>query len=238
LALAFGGQRRFVASASHELRTPLTIIATELDVTLARPDASADDFRRMSETVRTTVDRSDRLITSLLALALVEEGLEIAATNDLAAVVAESVLRHRSMIDGDELDVSTDLEVAMVVGDPGLLDRLADNLIENAIKHNVAQGWIRLRTTMNDGGATLEIANGGPIVPAASLPDLFEPFRRLGPARRNRQSIGLGLTIVRAIARAHGGDVTVLALADGGLQFTVALPAADATDGAKPDVEG
>lgn len=225
LAAAFEGQRRFVANASHELRTPLTIIATELDVTMARPDATSEDFRRMSATVRETVDRSDRLITSLLALALVEEDLETATKTDLAAIVRDSLAVHVASIAQANLSVSAQLNEAVVIGDPGLLDRLAGNLIENAINHNNVNGWITLRTVPVGAEAIFEIENSGAIIADDSVESLFEPFRRLAATQRSRHSIGLGLSIVRAITRAHGGSIHVEARHEGGLRVAVRLPA-------------
>ncbi|TML17919.1 MAG: HAMP domain-containing protein [Actinobacteria bacterium] len=230
LADAFEGQRRFVGNASHELRTPLTIMATELDVTMARPDATIDDLRRMGTTVRVALDRSDRLITSLLALALVEEGLEIERPTDLAMIAAESVERHKARIDEAKLTLTTELTEAIVVGDPGLLDRLTDNLVENAINHNTTNGWIRIRTARAHECAIFEIANSGTVVAEDDIETLFEPFRRLDGAHRSRHSVGLGLSIVRAIARAHGGSAFAQPGQGGGLVITTRIPIAPNED--------
>lgn len=224
LAASFEGQRRFVANASHELRTPLTIMGTELDVTLARPDASIDDLRQMGTTVRDAVDRSDRLVTSLLALARVEDGLEIAEATDLAGVATDAFERRAPELRASGLDVGTELDPVIVVGDPGLLDRLVDNLIENAARYNVQDGWIHVTTRQRDGSASIEVANSGPVVPADALGELFVPFRRLDGRATGQRGVGLGLSIVDAIARAHQGTATAEPLSGGGLRVTVTFP--------------
>src|SRR5262249_52778508 len=161
LAAAFEGQRRFVANASHELRTPLTIMATELDVTLARPDASVDDLRHMGATVRAAVDRSDRLITSLLALAQVDEGLELTQNTNVADLARDALARHETQLAERGLDVQTQLEPVVVNGDPGLLDRLLDNLLDNAARYNVDNGWVRVTTRPEAGIVELAVASSG-----------------------------------------------------------------------------
>ena len=226
LAASFEGQRRFVANASHELRTPLTIMAAELDVTLARPDASLADLRRMGATVRSAVDRSDRLVTSLLALARVEQGLEVAEPADLAAIAHEAIDRRAGEIAETGLQVGTVLDVAVVVGDPGLVDRLVDNLLDNAIRYNVADGWVRVTTgtTPDDGTALLDVSSSGTVLAADAVDGLFEPFRRLEACTGSQRGVGLGLSIVRAIASAHGGTASAQAIESGGLRVTVRLP--------------
>jgi signal transduction histidine kinase len=224
LAASFEGQRRFVANASHELRTPLTIMATELDVTLTRPDASVDDLRRMGTTVRSAIDRSDRLVTSLLALARVEEGLEVVQTVDLTAVAANALSRAEGDAMGAELHVTTELEPCTVTGDPGLLDRLVDNLVENAIRHNIEGGWIHVTTRARDGAALIEVASSGRVVPPDATDGLFVPFRRFDDRTGSQRSMGLGLSIVQSIANAHHAGAAAEPVVGGGLRVTVRFP--------------
>ena len=223
LAVAFEGQRRFVANASHELRTPLTIMATEIDVTVARPHATNDDLRDMARTVRGTIDRSDRLISSLLALALVDEGLEISQQIDLATIAAESLERHMPAILDAQLETTSTLSETIVAGDPGLLDRMIDNLIENAVRYNTTPGWIDIRTSRARDRIILEIANSGPAVTISASDTLFEPFRR-AQTRPGTHGYGLGLAIVRAIATAHQGTASATTIDAGGLRVTIDLP--------------
>ena len=122
--------------------------------------------------------------------------------------------------------VTHQLSSAPTSGDPILLERLTHNLVENAIRHNLPEsGWISVRTEQVDGQATLVVSNTGPVVPGYEIETMFQPFRRL---RRERlgggRGFGLGLSIVRAVARAHGGSVDAQPRPGGGLVVTVALP--------------
>jgi signal transduction histidine kinase len=120
---------------------------------------------------------------------------------------------------------------APVVGDPILLERLAENLIENAVRYNAAVGWVRVRTGIERGEATLHVVNPGARIDPADVEELLEPFRRLEPSRaRSTGGYGLGLAVVRAVAQAHGGRVAVLARREGGLEVTVSLPLAAAAE--------
>jgi signal transduction histidine kinase len=115
-----------------------------------------------------------------------------------------------------------------VVGDPGLLDRLAGNLIENAVRYNHLHGRLWVRTGSDGCRSWLVVGNTGFEVDQADVPGLFEPFRRGGRERTGARGSGLGLSIVRAVCDAHGGTVKVIAQPGGGLEVTVTLPAAEA----------
>ena len=133
-------------------------------------------------------------------------------------------------IDRIHLVVDTELEPAPVVGDPGLLDRLAGNLIENAVRYNHLHGRIWVRTGGDADHSWLVVGNTGFEVEPADVAGLFEPFRRGGRERTGGRGSGLGLSIVRAVAEAHGGTVTAGREADGGgLEVTVTLPSAEIT---------
>jgi signal transduction histidine kinase len=123
-------------------------------------------------------------------------------------------------IAGAGLTVRRDLRPAPVTGSRVLLERLAANLVENAVRHNVAGGWVDVATD----GATLTVRNGGPSVPPDQVAGLFEPFRRLAADRvGSTRGHGLGLSIVEAVTTAHRGTVRAEALAGGGLSVTVEL---------------
>ncbi|MGH9277263.1 MAG: sensor histidine kinase, partial [Acidimicrobiales bacterium] len=219
LEAAFASQKRFVANASHELRTPLAIQRTLVDVALADPDASPDDLRRMAVQVRDAVDRSERLIDSLLVLAQSERGeLPRREAVDLGATAGRAVEQQRAEIDRLGLELDSALVPAPVEGSPVLVERLVANLVENAVRHNHARGWIRVSTAVDADRArsVLRVANSGPIVEPRDVDGLFEPFRR-GDGERVESSrgVGLGLSIVRAVATAHGGSVRADARADG-----------------------
>jgi signal transduction histidine kinase len=228
LDAAFDSQRRFVANASHELRTPLSVIRTEVDVTLGDPGASMAELRTMGEVVREASIRADRLVDALLVLARSDaqsrSGLAQREPVDLATLVPAAVAAVAAEASARGLVVSTEVRPAPVEGDPQLLERLVGNLVENAVRHNVDGGWVTVRTGTQS-GAFLSVLNTGPAVPAGEVEELFQPFRRGGTARTGSRGAGLGLSIVRAVAAAHGGAVSAAARSEGGLEVTVRLPA-------------
>ncbi|HSD77843.1 MAG TPA: HAMP domain-containing sensor histidine kinase, partial [Solirubrobacteraceae bacterium] len=226
LEAAFASQRRFVANASHELRTPLAIVRTELDVTLSDPGAGERDLRQMAAVVRETNERMERLIASLLALAKGEAGIVAPVAADLAAAIRPSLEREPAFRAGGALTLDARLERAPVSGDAVLLERLAENLVENAVRYNAALGWVTVRTGVERGSAFLRVANPGEMITPEAAAQLTEPFRRLETSRaRATGGYGLGLAVVRAVALAHRGGVAVLPRAEGGLEVTVTLPA-------------
>ncbi len=235
LDAAFDSQRRFAANASHELRTPLAISRTEVDVALADPDTSPAELRAMAERVRDATERSERLIEGLLTLARSEQQLRLREPADLAALAAEALAHTRHAEGAAGLHVVTRLRPAPVAGDPALLDRMVANLVENAVRHNQPGGWLDVATGTTHGRAFVQVANGGPAIPADQVESLFEPFRRLtGRVASPARGAGLGLSIVRSVARAHGGHAHARALPDGGLEVTVQLPVRAETSAAIP----
>ncbi len=223
LSRAFASQRRFVANASHELRTPLSVIRTELDVTLSDPAASVTDLRAMGETVRDATLATERLIQALLTLARSEGGVTRRDPVDLAdsARVAVAHTAHEAAALG--LVVRQSLEPAGVRGDRRLLDRLVANLVENAVRHNRPGGAVEIRTGSAAGRTTVEVRNDGDRVPEEAVASLLEPFQRLDRGARG-DGAGLGLSIVRSVAEAHGGAVELRARPSGGLVARVSLP--------------
>lgn len=228
LQSAFEAQRRFVADASHELRTPLAVMRTEVEVALADPEASVEDLRAAATVVRDATWRADRLVDSLLLLArsdrLSVDGLPLRERVELPEVCAEALAAVAGEVQARGLTVVTSCAPAGVLGDRGLLERLAGNLVENAVRHNTPGGWLRIDTGLVAGRARLQVTNAGAQIPAEQVPGLFEPFRRLGVVRTSRRGAGLGLSIVRAVATVHGGTVTAVARDGGGLVVTVDLP--------------
>ncbi|MFO7192217.1 MULTISPECIES: HAMP domain-containing sensor histidine kinase [Thermocrispum] len=224
LAHAFDSQRRFVANASHELRTPLTVIRTELDVTLSDPDADEAEYRRMAEVVRAAAQRAERLVSALLLLAKTDAaGVSAREPVDLAAVVRSAWEAVRPEAEERGLRVDMAIAPAPTMGDPALLERVAGNLLENAVRHNVDGGWITVHTTADATSAQLVVRSSGRTVDPASVPELFQPFHR-GAGRVARSGAGLGLSIVRAAVEAHGGTVRAEPVDGGGLAVTVIVP--------------
>jgi signal transduction histidine kinase len=218
-AEAFDRQERFVANASHELRSPLTVIRTEVDVALADPDAGAGELRAVGAGVLETVDRMDELLDGLMLLAQGGRPRERRPV-DLAVVARAAAARVRA----HAVRLRLELDGAQVRGERRLLERVVENLLENAVRYNEPGGFVAVRTRVRDGAAVVRVENSGPVVPAATAARLLEPFERGGRAR-DGDGAGLGLSIVRAVAEAHGGRVTLAPRRDGGLAVEVVLPA-------------
>ena len=224
LEAAFDAQRAFVADASHELRTPLAIMRTEVDVTLADPQATGDDLRRMADTVRAAIVRSEDVIDRLLVLAE-SERLVDTETLDLGALAAEVIRRRTPAAEARGLTFALALEPTPVEGDRALLERLIDNLVGNAVRYALPDSLVRVDTDRRPDGAVLRIANSGEVIGPDELPHLFERFYRRGTSRgRDSGGSGLGLAIVAAVADVHGGSYAAEAPAEGGLVVTVTLP--------------
>ena len=228
LDAAFDSQRLFVANASHELRTPLSVMRTELEVTLADPDADVAELRRMGEVLAQATERAQRLVASLLTLArlqAVERGeLEVRETVDLAALVPSVLDGVQAEAAAKGINIESDIEPAAAIGDPRLLERLIGNLVENAIRHNVPDGWLRVTTGQTAERVWLHVSNGGAVIAAADVDTLFEPFRRGGRVRTATRGAGLGLAIVRLIVDAHHGRLQAAAPPFGGLAIRIELP--------------
>lgn len=238
LERAFDSQRRFVANASHELRTPLSVQRAALEVPLAQdrvPEELRPTFRRALD----SVGRSEALISGLLLLARSDRGLAETREVDLAEVVGDVTAQYASAAEEEGVDLRVDVESARVEGDPVLLEQLVRNLVENAIRYNVPDGRVevRVRTAAGRtaaGRTVLKVTNTGAVVDgprtgASRTGDadvLFEPFHRGDAARlhRDRPGSGLGLSIVRSIATAHGAKATARARPEGGLVVTVGFP--------------
>jgi signal transduction histidine kinase len=233
LSAAFASQRRFVANASHELRTPLSVMRTELEVTLADPDATNAELRAMAETVHAAMDRTERLVQALLTLARSEGAVTRRDPVDLAAAARLALEHTARQAQAARLDVATDLHAAPVRGDRRLLERLVANLVENAVGHNRPGGRVSVSTATRNGHSVVEVVNDGDTLDPATLPQLLEPFQRIDRGARS-DGAGLGLSIVRSVAQAHGGRVALAACPAGGLRATVTLPRAEPADQSDP----
>ncbi|NIL44119.1 HAMP domain-containing histidine kinase [Salinispora arenicola] len=216
---SFDGQRRFVANASHELRTPLALNRALVELAITRDDASPD-AQRLGESLLKVNERHERLIEGLLTLAGSQAELVIWEAVDLAEIARHVVSTHTRPA------IQATLAAAPANGDPVLLERVAQNLVENAVRHNIPEGgWIHVATDMVNGHPQLVVTNTGPVVPTYEMETIFQPFRRLGRERAGgaNRGFGLGLSIVRTIAHAHGGSAHAMPRPDGGLVVTVTL---------------
>ncbi|GIE78379.1 two-component sensor histidine kinase [Actinoplanes philippinensis] len=220
---AFDGQRRFVANASHELRTPLTLNRALVELAMHRRTASPDVIR-LGEDLLKINTRHERLISGLLLLARSEQELPAAGPVDLADVVSHVAEQTAAEATAAGVRVTVAAGPAPTCGDGLLLEQLVRNLVENGIRHNNKEptDWVRVESGPN---ATITVTNSGPVVPAYDVAALFEPFRRGdGDRVTSSHGAGLGLSIVRSVARAHGGAVDARPRDGGGLVVTVRLP--------------
>jgi signal transduction histidine kinase len=224
LEAAFSSQRRFVANASHELRTPLTVMRTAIDVTLAKASRTPDQLEEMASDVRAAAERAEALIEALLTLARSDRGQGQRSALDLGVFAEDALDALAPAIADKSLQVDLALEPAPATGDPVLAERLVTNLLDNAARHNVADGWIQVRTGIRDDMAFISVANSGAVITDSEVSSLFEPFRRLRP-EEDVNGFGLGLSIVQSVVAAHGGRVTARPDPLGGLEVIAALPA-------------
>jgi len=225
---AFAAQRRFVANASHELRTPLATMRASLDVAMAKPGPASPPLLTLDGRLRAELDSVEDMLEGLLLLARAQHGalpgrvllpLDYAVAAAMAAradAVAARKLTVREECGGDGV---------WVEGNQPLLSRMTGNLLDNAIGHNVDGGWISVEVAASGGMARLAVSNGGDVLDPSEVAGLGQPFRRLG-AERTGPGAGLGLSIVAAIAEAHGGGLDVSARGEGGLRVCVTLPLA------------
>jgi signal transduction histidine kinase len=226
LEAAFGSQRHFIANASHELRTPLAAERTVLQVALADPGASAQSLRAACEQLLELGQQQERLIDALLTLATSQRGSRHSEIVDLAAAADRMVASRREQAARARVRVAADLAPATVIADSALAEALIANLVDNAIRHNVAGGQVQVATAVRDGASCFSISNSGPVVPPGEVGLLLEPFRQLGGERtRAGGGHGLGLAIVSAVASAHGATLAVMPRPEGGLDITVTFPA-------------
>jgi len=228
LEASFAAQRRFVANASHELRTPLATIRASLDVAAAKPGA-AQQTRALADRLRTQLDQVDQLLGGLLVLARAQHGaLADPAEIDLSDLVARAVAGRGTEIAAKRLSVTQDLAPGLGIrGDAALLSRLVENVVDNAVTHNEQLGWLRVETAREGTEARLVVETGGRVLSQQEVDRLAQPFRRLGTDRTGSDDgSGLGLSIVAAIATAHGGRLTMAARPQGGLRVSIALPPA------------
>jgi len=224
LDAAFASQRRFVANASHELGTPLTIMRTAIEVTLAKPGHTIEQLEDMAAEVGRAIDQAERLIEALLTLARSDRALDAREPVDLATATEDALDAAAGAIAASGIQVDAWLQPAPTAGDTVLLERMAANLVDNAVRHNVAGGWVSVATGERGKCAFLDVANGGPVVPPGVTESLFEPFRRLDERTAGDDGHGLGLAIVRSVVTSHGGVVAARGRPAGGLEVTVTLP--------------
>lgn len=225
LARAFSAQQRFVANASHELRTPLAINRTLLEVQLSDPGAPVE-LQQLGKTLLATNERSEQLVEGLLLLARSDNQIIERKPVDLAEVASRAIDQAHAEAEAKGVEIRGERAPVVVQGNGVLLERIALNLVQNAVRYNIPEGgWVEVTTETQNGQAVLVVANTGPVVPGYEIDNLFEPFRRLRQERTGSdKGVGLGLSIARSVARAHGGRIIAEPREGGGLVMRVTLP--------------
>jgi signal transduction histidine kinase len=220
-------QLEFVAGVTHELNTPVAAL-TSAGQNLA--DGIVTEPAQVSR-YGTAIVKESRRLTEMIGQVLAYGGMESRrklahVPVDVANIIDEAVASCRWMADEQSIAIETGVDRALplVDGDAASLARAVQNLIANAIRHGAAGKWVAIRAIAEDRSVAISVEDRGPGIAARDLPHLFEPFYRGRGADRVRGS-GLGLTIVKQIAVAHGGSVSVDKRRDGGAIFTLRLPA-------------
>lgn len=221
---AFASQRRFVANAAHELRTPLTSARTLIDVAMAKPARTTGQMEVLAVRVREALGQSEALIEGLLTLARSDRGLTSYEPTDLEAAAQDAIDQVSATARDSKIVIDADLSPSPALGDRVLLERLAANLLDNAVRYNVTGGSIRVVTGIGSGMSYITVTNTGPLVPESAVESLFEPFTRLDGRVGNRQGVGLGLSIVTSVVNAHHGHLHAEALPHGGMTISARLP--------------
>ncbi len=225
LEASFASQRNFVSNASHELRTPLTAERALLQVALADTHPSVESLQTVCEALVDLGGQQERLIDDLLTLAQSEGGIESPERFDLSAVAHAAVRTRLEETSARGVKVEAVCVPGPVFGDRRLVSILVGNLVDNAIRHNVAGGNVTVRTSHSGRGSIVAVSNSGPVVAEGDVAHLCEPFMRPGNRRRsNGEGYGLGLAIVQSVARAHRAELRVRARSQGGLAVDVTFP--------------
>ncbi len=235
LEVAFDAQRRFVANASHELRTPLAMMRTTLDVALTAPEGVVPQVKALDANLREDLDHADRLLESFLVLARAQHG-ELGGQHQVALeqLVTAALETRAPDIATKHLDMRTALSPIRAAGSETLLTRMIENVIENAVRHNPAHGFIEIVLEHEHEQARLIVETDGPLFDERHVAELAQPFRRPGQERTYSQTgHGLGLSIVAAVASAHGGTLLLDARPLGGLRVQITLPNATAAQPAE-----
>lgn len=219
-------QLEFVAGVTHELNTPVAAL------TAAGQNLADGIITEPSQVARygSAIVKESRRLTEMIGQVLSYGGMQARrrlplVPVDVNAAIDEAVTTCRWMADEQGVVVETHVDrLPLVDGDPASLARAVQNLIANAIRYGAAGKWVAISATVIDGSVVIRVEDRGPGIAARDLPHLFEPFYRGRGADRVRGS-GLGLTIVKQIASAHGGSVTAERRREHGAAFTLRLPA-------------
>jgi signal transduction histidine kinase len=218
--------RRFLSDAAHELRTPISGVQSLAETLVRHPDTELERRERIATTLVRETRRAGALVADMLELARIEGGMPLERRAvDLAALAAAEA--DRLALLAPSLTVRTTGGPVPVDADPARVGQILANLLENARRHSPDGGTVRLEVGERDGLAQVDVVDEGPGVAPADRERIFDRLVRLDDARtRDAGGAGLGLPIARALARAHGGDLTYAGgPEEAGARFRLVLPA-------------
>lgn len=222
---AFAQQARFSADVAHELRTPVSVLIADAQSVLER-ERGPEEYRETIAATLRSAKRMNGLIESLLDLARIESGADTPRSKcDLSVLSTEVLESLQGMAESREVALVARLEAAPCEASPAQTAQVITNLVINAIQHNVKGGHAVITTGMKHGTAFVSLENSGPGIPPEDLPHVFERFYRTDASRSRRTGgVGLGLAICKAIAEAHGAELTVTSQAGVMTCITLHLP--------------
>lgn len=223
LETAFQDEQLFAANAAHQLRTPLAVLGAELELLASGPEPDVAEVRGSASRMRRTVVNAQHLLEKLLTLTRGSVAREDRGPVRLDQLAGERLSHFAGRAEKQSLTLKEDLAPVTVLGDQALLAELVDNLVDNAIRYNIQGGHVEVQTRALPTSAVLDVTNGGPLIASSEVDGLLEPFR-CANRQRVGSGYGLGLSLVRAVAKAHDGQVGLDALSDGGLHVRVTLP--------------
>jgi signal transduction histidine kinase len=228
LETSFEAQRRFVANASHELRTPLAMMRTSLDVAVGKPAPVPPEVAVLAGKLEEGLDQADKLLEGLLLLARAQQGAVGELTEvSLSDLVSGALDANQARIAQMGLAIDDETDDAKVIGNETLLERMVANVVDNAVRHNLAGGRVHIFNDSSGDNTRLVVDSAGTLLDEQQARQLGEPFHKLGTERTaNGEGAGLGLSIVRAIAYAHGGMLELHARPEGGLRVVIELTTA------------
>ena len=219
-------EKELLANVSHELRTPLQRVKLTLELIEPPPGPGGDALRRRLVSVGEEIDELTRLVSEVLTASKLDLAELPLRKGDVDLRQALEKARARSQALSPEPAVEVDAPAGLLVlADEGLLGRVFDNLIDNARKYGGGSP-VKLEARGDAAGATVLVTDGGPGFPPEELPRVFETFFRGSNARGQQSGYGLGLSLARRVAVAHGGSITAQNAAGGGARIELRLPGA------------
>lgn len=217
-------QKNFSSNAAHELKTPLAVMQTQIEVFRMKKNRTLEEYDTFIDMVSNNTDRLSAVVTELLELTN-ECEISMQQNVSLKELLEEVLFELEDTANLRHIHLELDGENAIIKGNDRLLQRAFFNLMENAVKYNVADGYVRVSIARSNDKVTITIEDSGVGIPEEQVDQIFEPFFRVDKSRsREIGGSGLGLAIVKKVIDKHSGTISVKANPTGGSLFTVFLP--------------